>query len=391
MVAITDIPNPTWMSEEHVLLQDSLRGFIAKEIVPHTEQWRKNGVVERELWTKAGDAGFLGAAIPENYGGVGGGYDHESVVCLELARSGDASWGWAIQSIVVHYIKAYGTDEQKDRWLPGLGAGTLIPAIAMTEPGTGSDLQAVQTKADKNGDHYIVNGSKTFITNGQLANLVVVVAKTDTKQRAKGISLLMAETDGLEGFRRGRNLEKIGMKGQDTSELFFEDVKIPIANLLGGVEGRGFYQLMQELPWERLQIGIGAIGACDVMLQETLQYVKDRKAFGKRIYDFQNTRFKLAECKTKLEVSRAFTNECIVKLMNGSLDAATASMAKWWCAQIQCEIADECLQLFGGYGYMNEYPIARMFTDARVQQIYGGTREIMKELIARSLDDGPPR
>ena len=261
----------------------------------------------------------------------------------------------------------------------------------MTEPGTGSDLQAVQTKAVRHGDAYVINGSKTFITNGQLSNLIVVVAKTDPAQRARGISLFIVETDGIEGFRRGRNLEKIGMKGQDTSELSFEDVRVPTANLLGEVEGQGFFQLMQELAWERLQIGLGAVGAADRMLQETLQYVKDRKAFGKRIYDFQNTRFKLAECKTKLEVSRSFANDCVMRLLDGKLDAATASMAKWWCAQVQCEIADECLQLFGGYGYMTEYPIATMFTDARVQQIYGGTREIMKELIARSMDDGPTR
>ena len=373
------------------MLQDSLRTFVDREIRPHSERWRQQGVVDRELWTKAGEAGFLGAAIPETYGGSGGNYGHESVICLELARSGDPSWGWAIQSIVAHYVMAYGTEEQKDRWLPGLGTGNLIPAIAMTEPGTGSDLQAVQTKAERVGDQYVINGSKTFITNGQLSNLIVVVAKTDPSKRAKGISLIMVETDGAEGFRRGRNIEKIGMKGQDTSELFFEDVRVPVANLLGGIEGSGFYQLMQELAWERLQIALGAIGACDVMMQETLQYVKDRKAFGKRIFDFQNTRFKLAECKTKLEVSRAFADQCVAKLLAGNLDAATASMAKWWCAQAQCEIADECLQLFGGYGYMAEYPIARLFADARVQQIYGGTREIMKELIARSMDDGPTR
>ncbi len=391
MTALMDLPPATWMTEEHILLQDSLRAFAAQEVIPNAVRWQKQGVVDRDIWEKAGEAGFLGAAIPEAYGGSNGDYGHESVICLELARTGDASWGWAIQSIVAHYIMAYGTPDQKDRWLPGLGAGTLIPAIAMTEPGTGSDLQAVQTRAERDGDSYVINGSKTFITNGQLSNLVVVVAKTDPAARAKGISLIIVETDNADGFKRGRNLEKIGLKGQDTSELFFEDVRVPADNLLGKTEGQGFYQLMRELPWERLQIGLGAIGACDVMMQETLQYTKDRKAFGRRIYDFQNTRFKLAECKTKLEVSRAFTNECIVKLLDGKLDAATASMAKYWCAQIQCEIADECLQLFGGYGYTTEYPIGRMYTDARVQQIYGGTKEIMKELIARSLDDVPSK
>ncbi len=377
------------MTDEHVMLQDSLRAFVAREIIPNSRRWRKQGLVDRELWLKAGDAGFLGAAIPEAFGGSGGDYSHESVVCLELARSGDPSWGWAIQSIVAHYLMAYGTDRQKERWLPGLSTGELIPAIAMTEPGTGSDLQAVTTRAERDGDSYVINGSKTFITNGQLSNLVVVVVKTDPAQRARGISLIVVETDGAEGFKRGRNLEKIGMKGQDTSELFFEDVRVPAANLLGGAEGQGFYQLMRELAWERLQIGLSAIGACDLMIEETLRYVKDRQVFGRRVYDFQNTRFKLAECKTKLEVSRAFTNECVSKLIAGHLDAATASMAKWWCAQVQCEIADECLQLFGGYGYMAEYPIAQLFADARVQQIYGGTREIMKELIARSMDDQP--
>jgi len=279
----------------------------------------------------------------------------------------------------------YGTEEQKQRWLPQLVSGERISALAMTEPGQGSDLQSVETHAVLEDGVFRVNGAKTFITNGQTANLICLVVKTQRDAGARGISLLMIETDQVDGFRRGQNLDKIGLKGQDTSELFFDDMLVPEGNILGLEPGQGFYQLMNQLPWERLAIGIGALGHMDFALTETLEYVKERKAFGKSIFEFQNTRFKLAEQKTKLEVTRAFINQCIELQRDGQLDATTASMAKWWSSQMQCEVIDECLQLFGGYGYMLEYPIARAYADARVQKIYGGTNEIMKELIARSL------
>ncbi len=378
--------NAAWMEEEHVLLQASVRKFFEIELVPNLERWRKAGIVDRDMWLKAGAAGFLGAAIPEQYGGAGGTAAGDVIIAYEQARAGDSGWAWGVHNICTHYILGYGTEEQKMRWLPGLVSGEIVPAIAMTEPGTGSDLQAVKTFATRDGDDYVVNGAKTFISNGQTADLVIVVAKTDKASRAKGISLVVVETANAQGFRRGRNLEKVGMKGQDTSELFFDDVRIPASNLLGGEEGLGFVQLMTQLPWERLQIGVSALGASEMMVDETLSYVKERKAFGQRLMDMQNTRFKLAEAKTKLEVTRAFIDQCVEKLVRGDLDAATASMAKWWGSQIQCEIADECLQLHGGYGYMMEYPIARAYVDARAQKIYGGANEIQKELIARSLD-----
>jgi len=286
---------------------------------------------------------------------------------------------------VVQYVLAYGTAEQKQRWLPQLVSGERISALAMTEPGQGSDLQSVETHAVLEDGVFRVNGAKTFITNGQMANLICLVVKTQRDAGARGVSLLMIETDQVDGFRRGQNLDKIGLKGQDTSELFFDDMLVPEGNILGLEPGQGFYQLMNQLPWERLAIGIGALGHMDFALTQTLEYVKERKAFGKTIFEFQNTRFKLAEQKTKLEVTRAFIHHCIELQRDGVLDATTASMAKWWSSQMQCEVIDECLQLFGGYGYMLEYPIARAYADARVQKIYGGTNEIMKELIARSL------
>jgi acyl-CoA dehydrogenase len=377
---------PRWMDDEHVMLQDAARRFFAAELVPHIERWNAAGVVERDFWLKAGAAGLLGATIPEAYGGAGGTLAHDAVICLEHARTADSGWGWGVHNICTHYISVYGSSEQRARWLPKLASGEIVPSIAMSEPGTGSDLQAVATHAVRDGDEYVINGSKTFITNGQSSDIVIVVAKTDREAGARGVSLIVVETASAAGFRRGRNLEKLGMKGQDTSELFFDDVRVPVTNLLGPGEGQGFVQLMTQLPWERLIIALMAVGFCEVMLAETIAYVKERKAFGQRLMDFQNTRFKLAECKTKLEVTRAFVNDCVEKVIVGELDAATASMAKWWGAQVQCEIADECLQLHGGYGYMMEYPIARHYADSRAQQIYGGTREIMKELIARALD-----
>ena len=375
-----------WMNEELSLLQDSAGRFFEREFVPHEEAWAKAGIMPREMWDKAGEAGLLLASIPEEYGGAGGSFAHESVILYEQGRANVRSLGNAVHSgIVAHYILAYGSEEQKRRWLPKMAAGELVGAIAMTEPGTGSDLQAVRTTARMTGNQYAVNGQKTFITNGQHADLVIVVAKTDPEEKARGVSLIVVETAEAEGFSRGRNLEKLGLKAQDTSELFFDDVKVPTANLLGTEEGQGFFQLMNQLPQERLIIGVGACAAMDLAIELTTDYVKQRKAFGKRIVDFQNTRFKLAECKTEAHIARVFVDNCLQRHLAGDLDVTTAAMVKWWCAQKQNEVIDECLQLFGGYGFMDEFPISRMYADARVQKIYGGTNEIMKELIARSL------
>ena len=375
-----------WVTEEHSLFADEASKFLDTELKPQIEKWANDGVVERNFWKKAGDMGLMGGSVHEEFGGSGGDISFDAITAYLQAAKGDAGWGYGIQSIVIHYINAYGSEEQKAKWLPQLVNGEKIAALAMTEPNCGSDLQAIKTHAEKDGNQYKINGSKTFITNGGSADLICLAAKTDPNQGSKGVSLLMVETDGLEGFRRGTPLKKVGMKGNDTAELFFENVKIPQTNLLGPEEGKGFYQLMKQLPWERLYIGIAGLGAADCALDETIKYVKERKAFGKRVFDFQNTKFKLAELKTKVEVTRSFINDCIQKLISGELDAATASMAKYWGSQIQGEVLDECVQPHGGYGFMAEYPVARMWTDARVQKIYGGTNEIMKELIARSLD-----
>jgi alkylation response protein AidB-like acyl-CoA dehydrogenase len=373
------------MNDEISLYRDTIQRFMEKEIVPNQEDWAGRGCVDRAVWDKAAEAGVLAASIPEAYGGLGGTLALDAVVLLEQGRIGDVGFGFGVHNILTHYIVAFGTEAQKQRWLPQLASGERIGAIAMTEPGTGSDLQNVRTSATLKDGEYLVNGSKTFITNGQMADLLMLVVRTGEEARASSISLLILDLVDLPGFRRGRNLDKIGMKANDTSELFLDDVRVPQEDLLGGVEGQGFYQLMQQLPWERLQIGLVAVGYMEGAINHTLAYVKDRKAFGRAIFDFQNTRFKLAECKTKLEVTRAFVDRCLEQNLEGKLDAATASMAKWWASQTQCEVMDECLQLHGGYGYMTEYPISRYYVDSRVQKIYGGTNEIMKELIARSL------
>ncbi len=380
------IPSAAWVTDEHRMFADMAARVYAQDLAPHISTWVKQGQVDRSFWKIAGAQGLMGGAVPEAYGGAGGGVGFDAITVYEQGAVGDCGWGYSIQSIVIHYLLAYGSDEQKQRWLPDLVAGRRVAAIAMTEPGCGSDLQAVSTTAVKDGNQYRINGAKTFITNGQSADLIVVVAKTDPAAGARGVSLIVVETDQAQGFRRGRNLEKLGMKANDTSELFFDDVKVPLTNLLGQDEGQGFYQLMKQLPWERLVIAITALGAIDFALSETITYVQGRNAFGKRVMDFQNTRFKLAEMKTKAEVLRAFVNDCIARAEAGTLDAATASMAKYWGSETQNEVMHECLQLFGGYGFMMEYPIARLYADARVQMIYGGTNEIMKELIARSLD-----
>ncbi len=386
-----DFPLPDWYREEDInIFRDATFGFYERECAPLSEKWRKQGIVDRDAWTKAGAMGLLCASMPEEYGGAGGDYRHEMIIMEELHRAGVDGFGISLHNaIVVPYILHYGTEEQKRKWLPKLASGEMVGAIAMTEPGAGSDLQGIRATAKKTGNGYVLNGSKTFITNGGTANLVIVVAKTgDGKnggEGAKGVSLMVVETDGAEGFKRGRNLDKIGNHAQDTSELFFDDVELPADALLGTEEGQGFYQLMEQLPQERLNIAVQAVAAMEHALRETIAYVKERTAFKKPILAFQNTQFKLAECKTLTTVAKTFTYHCAERLLKGELDATTASMAKYWVTDAEGKVMDECLQLFGGYGYMEEYPIARMFTDARVQRIYGGTNEIMKLLIARSL------
>ncbi|MET0576121.1 MAG: acyl-CoA dehydrogenase family protein [Mesorhizobium sp.] len=383
---ILELPKPVWAADEVTMLYDMASRFLSEEIAPHYERYEKNEIVERAAWEKAGAAGLLCASMPEEYGGAGGTYAHESAIAEALGHVGVDGFGIALHnSIVAPYILHYGSEEQKKKWLPKMATGELIGAIAMTEPGAGSDLQGVKTRAEKDGNHYKLNGSKTFITNGQNANLIIVVAKTDPTKGAKGTSLIVVETNGLDGFERGRNLDKVGLKANDTSELFFNEVRVPTANLLGHEEGQGFVQLMQQLPQERLLIAGQAIGMIERALAVTVDYVKERKAFGKAVVEFQNTQFKLAELKTEATIGRVFYNDCVKRHLNGGLDPVTASMAKYWLTDLQCKIVDECLQLHGGYGYMNEYPIARMYRDARVQRIYGGTNEIMKVLIARSL------
>ena len=383
---VLDLPKPRWMSDDVSMLYDMATRFLSEEIAPRYDEFEKAEIFDRKSWTKAGEAGLLCASMPEEYGGSGGSFAHESAIIEAISHVGVDGFGIALHnSIVAPYILHYGSEEQKKRWLPKMATGELIGAIAMTEPGAGSDLQGVKTRAEKDGNHYRINGSKTFITNGQLANLIIVVTKTDPSKGAKGTSLIVVETDEVEGFERGRNLDKIGLKSNDTSELFFNDVRVPTSNLLGHEEGQGFIQLMQQLPQERLQIGASAVAVIEKALALTIDYVKERKAFGKSILEFQNTQFELAEIKTEATVARVFYNDCVERHVNGGLDPVTASMAKYWLSDLQGKVVDRCLQLFGGYGYMNEYPIARMYRDARVQRIYGGTNEIMKVLIARSL------
>ena len=386
MTDILNLPRPAWMTEDLVLLEEQARRFIAAEFGPHLEKWHEDHFYPRDVWTKAGAAGLLCASMPEEYGGAGGTFAHEAVIDRAYALGGFDSFGAPLHSgIVAPYILRYGTEEQKRRWLPKLATGELVGAIAMSEPGTGSDLQGVRTSAKRSGNGYVLNGSKTFITNGQHADLIIVVAKTDPTQGAKGISLMVVETDDAPGFRRGRKLKKLGMDSADTSELFFEDVPLPAESLLGIEEGQGFFQLMQDLPQERLIVATHAVAMMESALATTVDYVKQRQAFGKKIIDFQNTQFVLAECKSEATVAKVFLDHCIERHIKGELDTVTASMAKYWHTDLVNSIVDRCLQLFGGYGYMDEYPISRMYRDARVMRIYAGTNEIMKLLIARSL------
>ena len=377
------IPRSLYDSD-HDMFRDSVRKFIETEAMPHHEQWENDGMVSDEIWLKAGEQGFLCPTVPEEYGGVGADFRYNCIVNEEIGRSGCTGLGWTLHSdIAVPYIVRYGSDEQKQKYLPRCVTGELITAIAMTEPAAGSDLQGTKTTAVLDGDDYVINGSKTFITNGQKANLVIVVAKTDTSAGSKGISLFLVEA-GTPGFSKGKNLKKLGMKAQDTSELFFQDVRVPKANLLGEL-GRGFVYLMQDLPQERLSVAVGANGMCQALLELTVNYVKERKAFGTTVATFQNTQFKLAELAAEISCAEVFLDRCTELLIADKLDTVTASKLKLLTTDLQCRVADECLQLHGGWGYMWEYPVCREFADSRVQRIYAGTNEIMKLIIARDL------
>ncbi len=370
---------------EHEAFRETVRTFLAKEVLPHHEQWEKDGIVSREAWLAAGRQGLLGLAVPEEYGG-GGNTDfvYSAVLAEEFTRAGASGLAVGLHNdIVGPYLTGLATEEQKRRWLPGFCTGETITAIAMTEPGAGSDLQGIRTTAEDKGDHWLLNGSKTFISNGILADLVVVVARTSPDGGAKGLSLLVVER-GTAGFERGRNLDKIGQKAQDTAELFFHDVKVPKENLLGELNG-AFVHLMTHLAQERMGIAVAAIAAAEHLLEITTRYVKEREAFGRPLAKLQHIRFEIAEMATECAVTRTFLDRCIVDHRDGELDAVHASMAKWWATELQKRVADRCLQLHGGYGYMTEYRVAKAFTDGRIQTIYGGTTEIMKEIIGRSL------
>ena len=375
----------SWMNDELQLYRDTVRHFIEEEFAPHQARWRAQSRPDADAWTRAGAMGLLLPDVSEAYGGGGGTFAHEAVVLEELARAG-IHFGSNIQSIVAHYIDAHGSEEQKRRWLARMASGELVSAIAMTEPDAGSDLQGIRATARCDGDHYVINGSKTFITNGALAGLICLAVKTDpTISGPKALSLVMVETKDLAGYRVGRTLEKVGRHEQDTCELFFDEVRVPLSNRLGPAEGKGFFQMMAQLPYERLQVGVSAVAVAERALAVTIKYVKERAAFGKPLIDLQNTRFKLAECKTEAHVGRVFLDSCIERFIAGRFDAVTAAMVKYWLTDCQCRIVDECVQLHGGYGYMEEYPIARMWADSRPQRIYAGTNEIMKEVIGWSL------
>jgi len=376
---------PSWTTDDVRSFRTMVRQFIQQQFVPHQARWREQHRPDPEAWAAAGRAGLLLAAVPEQYGGGGGTFAHDAVVLEELARAG-VDFASSIQSVVGNYVLAYGTGEQKQKWLPRLADGTLVGAIAMTEAGAGSDLQGIRTTARREHNCYVINGSKTFITNGCNAGLVCLAVKTNTTASPmRSLSLIIVETRNLDGYHVGRSLEKVGMHAQDTCEMFFDEVRVPEQNLLGGAEGRGLSQMMEQLPYERLTVAVSAIATAERAVAITTKHAKERSAFGKPLIDFQNTRFKLAECRTEAHVGRVFLDHCIARFIAGDLDDVTTAMAKYWLTDAECRIVDECLQLHGGYGYMTEYPIARMWTDSRVQRIYAGTNEIMKEVIGASL------
>jgi alkylation response protein AidB-like acyl-CoA dehydrogenase len=375
----------TWADDDVIALKEMATKFFETEALPHRERWAAQKCVDRDFWYKAGELGLLCTSVPEEYGGGGGTLAHDFAVMEAQAACGESGFGNQVHSgLVAHYILAYGTEDQKRRWLPGMASGALVSAIAMTEPGGGSDLKALRTSAIREGDHYRLNGAKTFTSNGSSADLIVLVVKTDPTAGAKGVSLLVLETADAPGFRVGRVLEKVGMKAQDTAELFFDDVPVPVENLLGE-EGAGYGYAMRQLAHERLVVAVWGTAVLESAVEETVKYTKDRHAFGSSLFDMQNTRFELAECATIARIARVFVDDCIERHLRGELDATTASMAKAWVSDMQVAVIDRCVQLFGGYGYMLEYPIARMFVDSRAQKIYAGANEVMKELIARSL------
>jgi long-chain-acyl-CoA dehydrogenase len=387
-MSVLGVAEPEFMSDEEIAIFNDAVGKFFDQHAPEKrlKTWEENGQCERDFWHEAGQAGLLGVSVPEEFGGHGGDFRHDMVVVNQTAAKGAIGFNASLHNVIcVPYIVRYGTDEQKKRWLPKMVSGELVTAIAMSEPGAGSDLQSVSTTAIKDGNGYRINGSKTFISNGQVADFIIVVAKTDPNEGAKGISLMCLETEGADGFERGRKLDKIGLDASDTSELFFDNVFVPGENVLGNVEGQGFYQLMGELGQERLLIAMGAVGTIERALEATLDYVKQRKAFGKTVWDFQNTQFVLADLKAKGAAAKALVNDCIARHLKGELDPATAASAKYWCTELQGEVVDKCMQFHGGWGYINEYPIARMYRDSRITRIFGGSNEIMKMLIARSM------
>lgn len=374
-----------WMNEELELFRDAARRFVENEILPNDARWREQKHVDREVWNRLGAVGLLCTDIPAEYGGVGGDARHEAIVTEEMGGHGITSIGHTVHSILAHYVLNYGSEAQKLRWLPRMATGELVGAIAMSEPGAGSDLQSIRTRAMREGDHYVLNGSKTFLSNGLHAGLVGVVARTDPDRGAKGISIIMVEPQEQAGYRVGRVLEKIGQNGWDTAEVFLDDCRVPDDHLLGPSEGQGFIQLMRDLPYERALLALGGVAAMEYALRLTVDYARSRRLFGQALLEMQNARFKLAEVKTQVHLARLCIDDCIQKLAAGTLDTVTASMAKLWITDAQCRVMDECLQLFGGYGYMKEYPISQLYADSRVQRIYGGTSEVMKEIVARSL------
>jgi len=374
-----------WMDSDLDMYRDSVRRFVQNEIAAHRDKWAEQQHVDREVWNKAGELGILLADVPFEYGGSGGTFAHMAVLFEELGYANDRAFGAHVHAIAAHYILNQGTEAQKAKYLPLLASGEMIGAIAMSEPGAGSDLQGIRTRAVRDGDEYVISGSKIFISNGYLADLIIVVTKTDPDAGSKGISLMLVETKNVQGFKVGRILEKLGQKGQDTCELYFDEVRVPVDCLLGGVEGKGFAHLMSELPYERLMLGVGGMAIIEHAIEMTVAYTRERKAFGKPLIEMQNTRFKLADLKAQSVMARAFVDDCIVRMVDGELDTVTASIVKLNISELECKVIDECLQFFGGYGYMLEYPISQMYADARVQRIYGGASEIMKEIIARSL------